>query len=194
VLAHVLEASLTLAHPVAPFVTETIWQALGWHDNLLISHRWPKPLKSDKKLADEFEQVKTIVTEVRYITSALKTKEVTLYHTGESFLKTNAQLLTKLSGLQGVTEVQDGQGLHLTTTPYRCWLDIDQATARAFVKELEENLEAQDKLIAQLRSRLDNKNYVKHAPKHIVDETKAQLKAAEEQRAAVERERDRFKV
>ena len=194
VLAHVLEASLTMVHPFAPFVTETIWQALGWRENLLIHNAWPKPHKGDKKLAEEFEQIKTIVTEVRYITAALKTREVTLYHTGEAFLKTHGQLITKLAGLQGVTEVKAGQGLHLTSTKLRCWLDIDQSTAHAFVHELEGKLKAQDAQIAQLQGRLANKSYVKNAPKHLVNETKDQLKAAEEQRAAIERERDRFKV
>ena len=29
-LQHCLESILTIAHPFAPFVTETIWQTLGW--------------------------------------------------------------------------------------------------------------------------------------------------------------------
>ena len=40
-LAWVLDTSLKLAHPFAPFVTETIWQTLSWHNDLLISAPWP---------------------------------------------------------------------------------------------------------------------------------------------------------
>src|SRR5690606_2544428 len=41
-LAWVIDTSLKLAHPFAPFVTETIWQTLPWHEkSLLISEAWP---------------------------------------------------------------------------------------------------------------------------------------------------------
>src|SRR5206468_12998236 len=38
-LAFVLEAVLTLAHPFAPFVTETIWHTLAWEPDSLLATR-----------------------------------------------------------------------------------------------------------------------------------------------------------
>ena len=45
------------------------------------------------------------------------------------FLTENATLIKRLAHLSNVSEIRDGTGLFLTSTPYRCWLDIDQATA-----------------------------------------------------------------
>ena len=43
-LAWVLDTTLRLTHPFAPFVTETIWQTLPWYSDLLITAQWPTPL------------------------------------------------------------------------------------------------------------------------------------------------------
>jgi valyl-tRNA synthetase len=57
-LAYILEASLKLTHPFAPFVTETVWQVLSWEaDSLLAVSAWPgqkcrqiKPLPASSKI------------------------------------------------------------------------------------------------------------------------------------------------
>lgn len=191
-LVHVLESALTLAHPFAPFVTETIWQALDWRDSLLITHTWPTPPKADKKAAQDFEDIKTIVTEARYITNALKEKGSTLYFVDAPLLAENAELIARLAKLQAATQVESGDGLHLTQTKYRSWLDIDQATARNYLKELEAKKADQTAVIDRLKGRLDNKSYVDNAPKQIVEQTREQLKEAEAVLEGINREYDRF--
>lgn len=192
VLGYVLEQTLAIAHPFAPFATETIWQALGWRDSLLITSSWPKAPHYSREDAKAFEQVQQIVTEARYIMAALKTPKSILYHKGENFLTEHAALITKLARVQDVVDVRDGSGLHLTDTPYHCWLDINVMTATAYSEELKAKLEAQKRLIEQLSARLDNKAYVAKAPKHLIEETKEQLKAAKAQEIVIQREYERF--
>ena len=56
-LATALETTLRLLHPIAPFVTEAIWQELPWTSSLLISEQWPNlSLDYDKAKADKFER------------------------------------------------------------------------------------------------------------------------------------------
>lgn len=56
-LAASLDTTLRLLHPIAPFVTEAIWQELPWTDSLLISEQWPNvKLKYDSTKADKFER------------------------------------------------------------------------------------------------------------------------------------------
>lgn len=192
-LAHALETVLVLLHPFAPFVTETIWQTLAWEgDSVLAKRQYAKPLDYDAKKAADFEELQHIVTEARYITRALGVTDATLYYTDVPFLGANAAVLRRMARLAGVTEVQDGTGLYLTTTRYRCWLDIDVSAARAYGEELTQKLDRQQSAIDQLKSRLANDSYVKHAPKHLVQETREQLKTAENQFQAMEQERRRF--
>ena len=81
-LAYLLEQVLLLAHPFAPFVTETIWQTLAWEqDSILASRTLTKIIDSDDRQSADFAEIQAIVTEVRFITKALKTSGVTLYYT-----------------------------------------------------------------------------------------------------------------
>lgn len=193
VLSHVLETVLKLAHPFAPFVTETIWQTLNPKGtSLLITAIWPMAVKADSKKAGEFEEIKAIVTEIRAVMTALGSKKLSLYYSDAPFIAENAELLKHLAKLVNVGQVKAGHGLHLTSTRSDCWLDVDPTTAQRYAKKLEAQKAEQEKLIAQLESRLSNKEYLKKAPSELVNETKAQLVSAKEQLGRLAREYERF--
>ncbi len=192
-LAYLLEAVLTLAHPFAPFVTETIWQTLAWEDGTILATReLLKIPKSDAKQASNFAEIQAIVTEVRFITKALRVSGSTLYYAAVPFLSENAEIIKSLGRLQAVTEVSDGSGLNLTSTKYNCWLDIDKGTARTYLTELEGKRDKQLQSIKQLEGRLSNKSYVDNAPTKVVEQTKDQLTEAKELLESIEQEAKRF--
>ncbi|CAN5343109.1 valine--tRNA ligase [soil metagenome] len=192
-LAHLLESILIVLHPFAPFVTETIWQTLSWEpESILAMRHWPHLHDGSSKRAAEFSEVQAIVNEARLITKTLGVSQATLYYTDVPFLAENAELIKRLARLQAVTEIQEGDGLFLTDTQYRCWLDIDTGTARQYAEKLNQKQQAQDKIIEQLKTRLANKAYMEQAPKHIVEQTRAQLTEAEAQRSKLEAEAKRF--
>jgi len=179
-LRYGLEAVLKLSHPFAPFVTETIWQTLDWtQDSLLINQQWSHEVKFDSKKSQNFEEIKTIVAEIRIIKSRLKLKQTALYHTDVEFLRENAELLSGLAGIEGVHEVIDGKGLYLTSTRHTCWLDIDRETIERYSFELQNQLKAAENKREGYMKRLSNDSYVKQAPKKLVDETKQQLEDTE---------------
>ncbi|HET7320063.1 MAG TPA: valine--tRNA ligase [Candidatus Saccharimonadales bacterium] len=192
-LAYTLEAVLTLAHPFAPFLTETIWQTLAWEqDSLLATRAFVKTPGCDKKQVQDFQDIQDIITEVRGIINALKVSGITLYYSDVPFLAENAELIKRLSRLAGVTEVRDGDGMYLTSTKYRCWLDIDPGTAKTYLKELDAKKTSQEAAIKRLEDRLANKDYVKNAPHTVVDQTKQQLADAKEQLEKIWQEYQRF--
>lgn len=192
-LAYALEQILLLAHPFAPFVTETIWQTLAWEqDSVLAGRQLQAVQSSDRKLAEEFTDLQSIVTEVRYILRALKVSGITLYYTDVPFLTANAAAIKRLTGLQAVTEVRDGSGMNLTSTKYPCWLDIEKGAARDYVTELQAKQTRQAEVIKQLEGRLANKEYVKHAPRQVVDQTKQQLDEARQLLDTLNKEIVRF--
>jgi hypothetical protein len=91
-------------------------------------------------------------------------------------LKDNSELLVKLAKLSGVAKGNDSRGMHLTSTPIDCWLDIDAETAKSYLNKLEESKAHYMLSIERLEARLANKSYVHGAPKAVVQQTKDQLK------------------
>jgi valyl-tRNA synthetase len=203
-LQHCLEAILTIAHPFAPFVTETIWQTLGWQGSpedvsILASQEWPTIATSDESKAAEFETVKSIVSEARFITRALRVQGATLLYSGSETLSSNRDLIARLARLKAVSEAsaeEKGQGgeegVALTSTSEKCWLDIDRETAASYAQELKDKFFAQEKVIGQLKGRLANTSYVDNAPEAVVQQTKDQLAEAEQQLEAIKAEQERF--
>lgn len=194
-LAYVLENILKLIHPYAPFVTETIWQTLDvTGSETLMSQSWPelKEPKTDAKLVADFEAIRVIVSEARFITSRLGVQKCTLYYRDAEFLGANAAVIAKLAKLAGVVQVESGKGMHLTQTPFDCWLDIDSHTARQYAEKLEADKVSRAESIARLEARLGSKDYVKKAPKAIVGQTRAQLEEEKELLAKLEQEIQAF--
>jgi valyl-tRNA synthetase len=192
-LMHVLESTLLLAHPFAPFVTETIWQTLAWEqDSVLAKRTYTPPLRFDKRQAAAFGDLMAIVSETRLILTSLKASNVTLYFTDAPVIANNADIIKQLAKLQAVTGVKDGSGLSLTGTPYNCWLDIDENTAKAYLKDLQNQQAKQESVIAQLEGRLANKSYVSNAPKAIVEQTNHQLAEAKTVLENIKREQQRY--
>lgn len=192
-LAYVLSSILKIAHPFAPFLTETIWQTLSWNGNqLLINQKWPVSRKYDKKQVKQFDEIQNIVSEIRYITKALEVKFPGLYFKDEPFLKENCDLIKRLAGLSNCQEVESGRGMHLTRTALNCWLDIDLNTAQKYVTKLRVNKLDREAAIEKLQSRLNNKSYTDKAPAEIVDQTKEQLESEKALLAKLERELGNF--
>jgi valyl-tRNA synthetase len=194
-LKYLLEQVLLLTHPFAPFVTETIWQTMAWEqDSILATREFSKSIGFDDKKATDFAELQTVITEVRTILRALKATDVTLYHKDDELLAANAELVKRLARLTAVTSVEDGNGLSLTGTKLRCWLDIDAATARAYATELQANYDKQAAFITQLEGRLSNESYVRNAPDKLVKETRDQLKEANVVLTNIAAERERFRA
>src|SRR6185503_15402347 len=89
-LRFVHESILKLAHPFAPFLTETVWQTLApAGDKLLVSSKWPEIPAADSKRAKAFEEIKQIVTESRSIIKAVGVPFSTLFFTKAPVIKAN---------------------------------------------------------------------------------------------------------
>lgn len=192
-LAYVLETILKLAHPFAPFVTETIWQTLKREkDSVLAIAPWPESPKFDTKLTSQFEEIMQIVGEVRYITSSLKLKNANLLYAEDSFVTDHHELIRQLARLQNVTQSNDDRGFQLSGTDRDLRLDIDADVLKQFASQMKQDITSQEQIIKNLEKRLANKSYVANAPKEVVDQTKNQLTENQEKLKTMQAELKRF--
>lgn len=179
-LAYVLESVLKLMHPFAPFVTEAIWQRLGWNDQLLITSTWPKVEAGDKQKSKDFEKIKSLVNEVRYFAKEMGVSRPKLLHTGETLIEQNEELIKKMARISSSQNVQSPAGFELFQSGLQACLDVDEKTLKAYKDKLDREVAELKKQIEQLKKRLANKSYIAKAPKELVDQTKDHLKNAEE--------------
>jgi valyl-tRNA synthetase len=173
--AYVLETILKLAHPFAPFVTETIWQTLSWEKGLLMTAPWPQPTQSfDGEKAMQFTMLQQLITEVRYLQNELKVSGSQLQHKGEALLETQKSLIDKLARVS-VASSDSPRGLHIAHPNLATWLTVDEETLAAHRKHLEDRIIHVRAFIVQLEGRLNQPSYVKNAPAHVVQQTRDQL-------------------
>lgn len=193
-LAYALENILRLAHPFAPFATETIWQTLGWkQDSILASDTWPmQQQEHDSQRAIAFEALKELITEIRAISKSIGTTDAGLaYHKSQAIAE-NAALIMQMTRVPKVAEVDDSSGLKLTQTSFDCWLEITPEVARKHNAKLAEQLKAEQASIGRLEGRLGNSSYVANAPEEVVAQTRQQLAEAQQRLAAIKAEQSRF--
>lgn len=175
-LAWVLSTSLKLAHPFAPFVTETIWQTLNWTDSLLISETWPDTIPYDDIAATEFSRLQALVSEARFVTTALPGNEkYRLLYQNDSLIEDNQHLIKRLAKLKEVTAVDQARGLRLAVSGRDAWLDVSAETLAEHQTNLEQRLATTHHDIAALQARLNTTSYVEKAPAVLVEDTKKQL-------------------
>jgi valyl-tRNA synthetase len=184
-LGWVLDTALRIAHPFAPFVTETIWQTLGWHgDELLISSKWPTKLKYNDIAAAEFEQLQTLVIETRFVTSELPAGKYRMVYQSDSLVEDNAELIAWLARLGEVAKADQPKGLRLAASNREAWLDVDEKTLYEHQTNLERRLAEAMQLADNIAARLDNPGYIAKAPERLVEESRQQLS---EQKALIAR-------
>lgn len=175
-LAWVINTSLKLAHPFAPFVTETIWQTLPWTKDLLITTKWPDQLPHDRISAAEFGRLQQLVTEARFVIADLPGNDrYSLLYQVDSLIEDNQELIKRLAKLKSVDKVDQPKGMRLPNAGRDAWLDVSEKTLYEHQANLEIRLVDVHKEVQALEARLRNVDYLNKAPAHLVDETKSSL-------------------
>ena len=175
-LSWVLATSLKIAHPFAPFVTETIWQTLNYTDGILMREAWPTPEKFDPIAAEQFEQLKLLVAEGRWVIAELPgNKKYRLLYGNDSLIADNQDTIKHLMRLEAIEHTDQPRGLRLAAANREAWLDIDSETLYQHQENLEMRLAEARQKLAGLKKRLENPTYIEKAPAHLVKETREQL-------------------
>ncbi len=174
-LAWVLETCLKLSHPFAPFVSETIWTTLKFDRTLLIRSSWPEETAYDDISAAEFDQIRQLVIETRYVANELPGGRQTLLYEHDTLIEDNRGLIERLAKLEAVEHTEQPTGIRLAVPNREAWITVDSDTLYEHQTKLELRLVACRDAVSKLQTRLDNKGYVASAPEKIVEETRTQL-------------------
>ena len=184
-LSWVLATSLRITHPFAPFVTETIWQTLNYTDGILMRDSWPTPEQYDEIEAEQFERIKELVSEGRWVITELPgSKKYRLLYGNDSLVKENADTIKHLMRLASIEHTDQPRGLRLAAANREVWLDIDDETLYQHQTELEMRLAEARKRLEGLEARINNPSYTEKAPAHLVEETRQHIT---EQQALIKR-------
>jgi len=188
-LKKTLETILIALHPFAPFVTEAIWQNLSWTSGLIISEKWPSRLIYDPITAEQFETLRTIVSEVRGTLQALpgtnNAKKYALLYGDDSLIEDNTLLIKTLTRVPSLSSTNGSpRGLRLALANHELYLDVPEKVVAEYKTALTEKILAVGRELDALNARMLNPNYVDRAPAHLVRETEDAIK---EKSALIER-------
>ena len=176
-----LETLLIAFHPFAPFVTETIWQNLSWTDGMIITAKWPAKLEYDPISAEQFENIRIIVSEVRTTLQALpganNAKKYNLLYDNDSLINDNQILIKTLTKVPAINSLDGApRGLRLALANHELYLDVPEKVVKEYKEALTERILAVGRELDALNLRMSNPNYASKAPEHLVKETEDQIK------------------
>ncbi|AHG20979.1 valyl-tRNA synthase [Chania multitudinisentens RB-25] len=195
----VLEALLRLAHPIIPFITETIWQRVkqikGITADTIMLQPFPafETALEDQQALDDLEWIKQAITAVRNIRAEMniapsKMLEVLLRNAnGEAArrVQENQSFIEKLARLTSITLLPAGEKGPVSVTklvegaelliPMAGFIDKDAEIAR-LTKEMSK-LEAE---ITAIEGKLSNEGFVARAPEAVVAKERERLAACKE--------------
>ncbi|MCX4187771.1 valine--tRNA ligase [Methylophaga sp. OBS4] len=205
-LVRVLEATLRLAHPFMPFITEEIWQTIaplaGKTGDTIMRQAYPvvDENKIDKTAVNEMEWVMQFITGVRSIRSQMniapKTQLPVLLKDAmdadEIRLENNRDFISRLANLESISTLNGAAPAAATALvgkmeiliPLEGLIDKDAEIAR-----LDKEIAKLEKAIKQSSGKLSNENYVAKAPAEVVQKERGKLTEMEQALSQLQQQR-----
>ncbi|HMN22769.1 MAG TPA: class I tRNA ligase family protein, partial [Ottowia sp.] len=191
-LVRVLEAILRLAHPIIPFVTEALWQAVapiaGKDGETIAIAPYPQaqPGNIDEAAEAEIAHLKALVDACRNLRGEMgvsPAQRLPLYALGDAdFIARHAAALQALAKLETVQVFSDeaawAQAAQaapvavIGTARLALFMEIDVAAERARLGKEAARLQGE---LAKARAKLDNPAFVAKAPAAVIGQEHARV-------------------
>ena len=197
-LVRVLEAALRLLHPIIPFITEELWQAVAPLANaktadsiMLAAYPEADPEKIVQAAFDQMAQLQDLIGAVRNLRGEMgiaPNVKAPLFVEGsvpEALLKYLPALtrLTEAKTVDRLPESEDAPVAVCNGARLMLKVEIDKAAETARLSKEAEKLQ---KALDKLNAKLSKPGYVDKAPAHLVEKDKAELAELEEKMGKVQ--------
>ncbi len=195
VMGWVLDQCLILLHPIMPFITEELWGATGERAKMLVHADWPQYKAADLVVPEADREMNWVIALIEEVRSARAQMHVpaglhipmlvtALDDAGKAAWARNEVLIKRLARVDSLTEAEELPKGCITIAveggsfglPLADIIDIGEEKAR-----LEKTLGKLAKELGGLRGRLNNPKFVESAPEEVVEETRDNLAAREEE-------------
>ncbi|CAM3895499.1 Valine--tRNA ligase [Vibrio aerogenes CECT 7868] len=208
-LITVLEKTLRLAHPVLPYITETIWQSVkplvdGIEGDTIMLQALPQYTEANfhQEALDDIEWVKAFITSIRnlraeYDINPGKPLDVMLKAdnaTDAARLEANKQVLTSLAKLESIRMIADDETLPACATalvgkselmiPMAGLIDKD-----AELERLGKEIAKTEGEIKRIEGKLNNQGFVAKAPEAVVAKEREKLEGYKESLVKLEEQK-----
>ena len=198
-LVRVLEAALRLLHPIIPFITEELWQAVAplanakTADSIMLA-AYPKadPEKIVQAAFDKMAQLQDLIGAVRNLRGEMgiapNVKAPLFVESADDladYLK-YLPMMTRLTEAQQVAalpESEDAPVAVCNCARLMLKVEIDKAAETARLSKEAEKLQ---KALDKLNAKLSKPGYTEKAPVHLVEKDKADLAELEDKMAKVQ--------
>ena len=204
-LVRVLEAALRLLHPIIPFITEELWQAVAplanakTTDSIMLA-AYPKadPEKIVQAAFDQMAQLQDLIGAVRNLRGEMgiaPNVKAPLFVEGsvpEALLKYLPALtrLTEAKTVNRLPESEDAPVAVCNGARLMLKVEIDKAAETARLSKEAEKLQ---KALDKLNAKLSKPGYTEKAPAHLVEKDKADLAELEDKMAKVQNQLAKLK-
>jgi valyl-tRNA synthetase len=193
-LIHTLETLLRALHPLAPFISEEIWQRVrvtaGMTGTMLMQSRFPASDGAPPEACAELEMrwVMEFIEGIRQIRSGMdiapsRRLTVLLHNAGPAdreYLERNLHYLTRLAGIDPPRALAPGEAAPIAAVALLGHLEILVPMAgliepEAELERLAKRLRKADGDAAKLTTKLSNADFVRSAPAEVVAKDRARL-------------------
>ena len=196
VLIYVMNQCLKLLHPIMPFITEEIWQAIPNDCESIMFAPWPQ-YREDlcfQQEEEDFEKVMSAIKAIRNRRAEMnvppskkarvfvKTLNTGMFESGAMFIERLASASeVKVSGVAPQQGEDFSDAVQVITDSARIFIPLDELVDKEKeLARLEKERKACDKDIAMVEQKLSSQGFIEKAPQNVVEAERAKLEKHKE--------------
>ena len=196
VLIYVMNQCLKLLHPIMPFITEEIWQAVPNDCESIMIAPWPQ-YQEDlcfRQEEEDFEKVMSAIKAIRNRRAEMnvppskkarvlvKTLDTDVFESGAMFIERLASASeVKVSGVAPQQGEDFSDAVQVITDSARIFIPLDELVDKEKeLARLEKERKTCEKDIAMVEQKLSSQGFIEKAPQNVVEAERVKLEKHKE--------------